>query len=134
MKSRKRMFVLLVLLVASAAFALPAQAADDDIFDDVSCECSCKSGGGAKQTKVVRAPGGDPRACGNFNGIRCKVTNSGNATALDGKLEKCEAVVELPGPDGSHAGQPQGEGAVMPTAPGKKQMLTPNAGSTEKAR
>ena len=133
MKSRKQMIVFLVLLAATAAFAVPGQAADDDIFDDVSCECSCKSGGGAKQTKVVRAPGGDPRACGNFNGIRCKVTNTGGS-ALEGKLEQCEAVVELPGPDGSHAPSAQPEGVVMPTAPGKKQILAPQSGDAEKSR
>lgn len=133
MKSRKRMIVFFVLLVASAAFAVQGHAADDDIFNDVSCECSCKSGGGAKQTKVVRAPGGDPRACGNFNGIRCKVTNNGGS-ALEGKLEQCEAVVELPGPDGSHAPSAQPEGAVMPTAPGKRQILAPQPGGVEKAR
>lgn len=133
MRSWKRTIVFVAALVASPAFAVRGHAADDDIFNDVSCECSCKSGGGAKQTKVVRAPGGDPRSCGNFNGIRCRITNSGGA-AIDGKLEQCDAVVELPGPDGGHAASPKSQGVLLPSATGKKQVPAPEPGGVEKTR
>ena len=74
--------------VATAAIALPKTP-----LSTVKCECECSvptENPSVREitNKKFAAPGGDPNACGTLDGTKCR------ADGREGKLQKCEGVVE----------------------------------------
>jgi len=92
-----KLFGLLVrcgVIVSIAAMPVTSIARPKTPLSTVKCECTCEvpaGGGTLEEDKSFAAPGGDPKACGGLNGTKCRVAG---VNPSEGKLTKCEGVVE----------------------------------------
>jgi hypothetical protein len=92
-----KLFALLVgcgVIVSIAAMPVTSIARPKTPLSTVKCECECavateNPSVSQIEDKTFAAPGGDPKACGGLNGTKCRSSGGG-----EGKLQKCEGVVE----------------------------------------